>query len=81
MSTYNLLEHFEDLDDVKKLKEHDSNPEAYFNKNVFKDKKLNKLWMKAEMAGFNSMFYVLHPLKNDRTYVTELRTNFISIYS
>lgn len=57
MSTYNLLEHFEDLDDVKKVKEYDSNPEAYFNKNVFKDKKLNKLWIKAEMAGFNSKIY------------------------
>ena len=54
MSTYDLLEHFEDLADTKKLRDHDSNPEVYHNKNIFKDKKLNKLWMKAEMAGFTS---------------------------
>lgn len=53
MSTYNLLEHFQEVEDVKKAKDYDINPEAY-NKNVFKDKKLNKLWTKAEMAGFNS---------------------------
>lgn len=55
MSTYNLLEHFQDTENPKKVKEYDSHPETYFNKNVFKDKKLNKLWTKAEMAGFNSM--------------------------
>ena len=55
MSSYDLLEHFEDVANKQKLKEHDSNPEAYF-KNIFSDKKLNKLWMKAEMAGFTSTF-------------------------
>jgi alpha-2-macroglobulin receptor-associated protein len=56
MSTYGLLEHFEDVSDPKKLKvEHPAFNEAtdeHLNKMVFKDKKLNKLWLKAERSGF-----------------------------
>lgn len=57
MSTYGLLEHFEDTPGVK-LKEHNAFNEAsddYINKSLFKDKKLSKLWAKAETAGFNSI--------------------------
>ncbi len=53
MATYNLLEHFQDMDEVKKTKLSDED-DSYLNTNVFKDKKLNKLWMKAGTAGFNS---------------------------
>lgn len=54
MTAYELLEHFQDSKDLKKakLKEVD-NDDSHFDRNVFKDKKLDKLWMKAEMAGFN----------------------------
>jgi Alpha-2-macroglobulin RAP, N-terminal domain len=57
MSTYGLLEHFEDVSDPKKLKtfEHPAFNEAtddHLNKMVFRDKKLNKLWIKAERSGF-----------------------------
>jgi len=56
MSTYGLLEHFEDVSDPKRLKvEHPAFNEAtddYLNKMVFRDKKLNKLWIKAERSGF-----------------------------
>lgn len=37
----------------------DSSSDNYLNKNIFKDKKLNKLWLKAEKAGFTSKFRLL----------------------
>uniref|UniRef100_A0A2M4BRJ8 Putative alpha 2-macroglobulin receptor-associated protein n=1 Tax=Anopheles marajoara TaxID=58244 RepID=A0A2M4BRJ8_9DIPT len=58
MSTYGLLEHFDDTQDPEKYKHHKANggagagKDAYRNKSLFKDKKLNKLWDKAEGAGF-----------------------------
>lgn len=58
MSTYGLLEHFQDTEDVKKLKDYDIHPDTYINREIFKDKKLNKLWTKAEMAGFSSTCFV-----------------------
>lgn len=57
MSTYDLLEHFDETqnrDEVKKYKgaiDADDH-EKYKNKSLFKDKKLNKLWDKAEVSGF-----------------------------
>lgn len=53
MTTYDLLEHFQDMKGPKKAKLHDVD-DSHLNMDVFKDKKLNKLWMKAEKAGFNS---------------------------
>lgn len=57
MSTYGLLEHFDDTQDPEKYKHHKaySGPVEntnYKNKSLFKDKKLNKLWEKAEISGF-----------------------------
>uniref|UniRef100_A0A182Y8W4 Alpha-2-macroglobulin RAP C-terminal domain-containing protein n=1 Tax=Anopheles stephensi TaxID=30069 RepID=A0A182Y8W4_ANOST len=57
MSTYGLLEHFDDTQDPEKYKMYKANEggskkDAYKNKSLFKDKKLNKLWDKAETAGF-----------------------------
>lgn len=57
MSTYGLLEHFDDTQDPEKYKHHKaySGPVEntnYKNKSLFKDKKLNKLWEKAEVSGF-----------------------------
>ncbi|XP_063228088.1 alpha-2-macroglobulin receptor-associated protein [Bacillus rossius redtenbacheri] len=55
MNSYGLLEHFEDITDPKLLKQHKAFNDAsddYINKSLFKDKKLNKLWLKAEKAGF-----------------------------
>lgn len=55
MSMYGLLEHFEDVSDPKKYKQHKAFNEAsdeHINKSLFKDKKLNKLWDKAERSGF-----------------------------
>lgn len=55
MSTYDLLEHFEDTQDKEKLKPykkfHDAD-DRHINKSLFKDKKLNQLWEKAEVSGF-----------------------------
>ncbi|XP_041764740.1 alpha-2-macroglobulin receptor-associated protein [Anopheles merus] len=58
MSTYGLLEHFDDTQDPEKYKlakSSDGAPkkDTYKNKSLFKDKKLNKLWDKAESAGFS----------------------------
>ncbi|EDW85179.2 uncharacterized protein Dwil_GK12751 [Drosophila willistoni] len=57
MSTYDLLEHFDDTQDAEKLqpfkKFHDPE-ERHRNKSLFKDKKLNRLWEKAEISGFTS---------------------------
>lgn len=57
MSTYDLLEHFNEVQDPVKQKPHKALNEAseeHINKSLFKDKKLNKLWMKAEQSGFTS---------------------------
>ncbi|XP_012283780.1 alpha-2-macroglobulin receptor-associated protein [Orussus abietinus] len=54
MSTYGLLEHFGEMDNPELLKRHKALNDGsnYVAKDVFKDKRLNKLWAKAEMAGF-----------------------------
>lgn len=56
MSTYDLLEHFDETQDPAKVKEYrkfvDRTDDSYMNKSLFKDKKLNRLWEKAEIAGF-----------------------------
>lgn len=54
MSTYGLLEHFEEVNDPKNYKHHKplSGPVYASYKSLFKDKKLNKLWEKAENSGF-----------------------------
>ncbi|KAL1465148.1 hypothetical protein WDU94_004738 [Cyamophila willieti] len=55
MSTYGLLEHFEDIEgEVPKL-DKDANSPEFKPKAIFKDKKLNKLWEKAERSGFTSI--------------------------
>ncbi|CAB3236076.1 unnamed protein product [Arctia plantaginis] len=53
MSAYGLLHHFDP--DAPKQKEHpayNSATDDYINKSIFKDKKLNYLWSKAENSGF-----------------------------
>lgn len=55
MSTYDLLEHFDDTQDPEKYKPYKAysgKVDSYMNKSLFKDKKLNRLWEKAETAGF-----------------------------
>jgi alpha-2-macroglobulin receptor-associated protein len=55
MSTYDLLEHFDDTQNPEKTKHHkafEGPVDNYVSKAVFKDKKLNKLWTKAELSGF-----------------------------
>ncbi|XP_013097698.2 alpha-2-macroglobulin receptor-associated protein [Stomoxys calcitrans] len=57
MSSYDLLEHFEETEDKEKVKPykkfHDPE-ERHINKSLFKDKKLNRLWEKAEVSGFTA---------------------------
>ncbi|EAT37199.1 AAEL010784-PA [Aedes aegypti] len=55
MSTYGLLEYFDDTQDPEKYKPYKAfsgKVDNYMNKSLFKDKKLNKLWEKAETSGF-----------------------------
>lgn len=54
MSTYALLEHFAETEDPKLLKIHKALNDGsnYIAKDMFDDKRLDKLWAKAEMAGF-----------------------------
>uniref|UniRef100_A0A1L8DJH6 Putative alpha 2-macroglobulin receptor-associated protein n=1 Tax=Nyssomyia neivai TaxID=330878 RepID=A0A1L8DJH6_9DIPT len=55
MSTYGLLEHFDDAQNPEKTKSYTTyhgTVDSYKNKSLFKDKKLNRLWEKAEVAGF-----------------------------
>jgi len=50
------MEHFEPdevPEKVKSKKSKDDRSENHINKSVFKDKKLNKLWEKAEKSGFD----------------------------
>lgn len=57
MSTYDLLEHFDDVSDpskIKAYKEKSDSSDTHLNKSMFKDKKLNKLWEKAEHSGFTA---------------------------
>lgn len=55
MSSYDLLHHFEETEDVEAVKQHapfEGKVRNYENKSLFKDKKLNKLWDKVEVSGF-----------------------------
>lgn len=55
MSTYDLLHHFDETQDPEAVKLHtpyEGKVKDYENKSLFKDKKLNRLWEKAEVAGF-----------------------------
>ncbi|VVD05014.1 alpha-2-macroglobulin receptor-associated protein isoform X2 [Leptidea sinapis] len=56
MNNYGLREHFED-NDIGRQKQDpkfNSASEKFINKSLFKDKKLNMLWAKAEASGFTT---------------------------
>jgi alpha-2-macroglobulin receptor-associated protein len=59
MSTYDLLEVMEDVNNPELYKKHKPyegkvKSDNYKNKSLFKDKKLNKLWERAEIGGFST---------------------------
>ncbi|KAG8228188.1 hypothetical protein J437_LFUL008626 [Ladona fulva] len=57
MSTYGLLEHFDEVNNLEKnkhFKAHERKSDKHMNKSLFKDKKLNKLWESAEQSGFTA---------------------------
>lgn len=78
MSTYGLLEHFSDTEDPVLLKRHKALNDGsnYVAKDVFKDPKLNKLWAKAEMAGFTDE--ELNTLKEEFTHHQEKVDEYMS---
>jgi len=71
MSTYGLLEHFAETDDKELLKRHKALNDGsnYVAKDVFDDQRLNKLWSKAERAGFTHE--ELEALKQEFTHHQE----------
>ncbi|XP_058792272.1 alpha-2-macroglobulin receptor-associated protein [Phymastichus coffea] len=81
MSRYDLLEHFEKVDHdtyIKpKLKKQDYG--NYVIQDVFKDKRLNHLWAKAERAGFNHE--ELEALKEEFTHHQEKVNEYLSLLS
>lgn len=56
MASYNLREHFDDHKPMKDKEHaaHNSVLDEHINKSLFKDKKLNALWAKAETSGFSA---------------------------
>lgn len=56
MSTYGILDHFNDTEDPALLKKHKALNDGnnYVTRDMFKDRRLNNLWNKAELAGFTS---------------------------
>ncbi|XP_077297844.1 alpha-2-macroglobulin receptor-associated protein [Arctopsyche grandis] len=82
MSAYGLLEHFEDVQNKVKIQEHGAFNEAseeHINKSLFKDKKLNKLWAKAETSGFTSE--ELQALKEEFSHHQDKIEQYYSILS
>ncbi|CAH0723556.1 unnamed protein product, partial [Brenthis ino] len=56
MNAYGLREHFADTPMARQKQDpaYNSAMDGYINKSLFKDKKLNMLWAKAEASGFTS---------------------------
>lgn len=81
MSTYDLLEHFTDTEDPMLLKRYKALNDGsnYVAKDVFKDSKLNKLWAKAELAGFTCM-YILQHLSQMIKMILENFYNYLIIF-
>ncbi|KAG8037709.1 hypothetical protein G9C98_005920 [Cotesia typhae] len=81
MSTYGLLEHFAETDDPELLKRHKplNDGSNYVAKDLFKDKKLNKLWAKAENAGFTAE--ELEALKQEFSHHQDKIDEYMSILS
>lgn len=62
LEKYNLQEDFKALQDaaiVSKPSKPEMSNDAYV-KSVFRDKKLNKLWLKAEQQGFSGNCIIFH---------------------
>lgn len=79
MSTYGLLEHFAETEDPQLLKRHKALNDGsnYVAKDVFNDKRLNKLWAKAEMAGFTHE--ELEALKEEFTHHQDKVDEYMSL--
>ncbi|XP_026333498.1 alpha-2-macroglobulin receptor-associated protein [Hyposmocoma kahamanoa] len=80
MTMYGLREHFEDS--PTRQKEHDAYNSAiddHINKSLFKDKKLNHLWSKAEASGFTSE--ELAALKEEFTHHQEKIDQYYDLLS
>ncbi|XP_011498576.1 PREDICTED: alpha-2-macroglobulin receptor-associated protein [Ceratosolen solmsi marchali] len=81
MSTYGLLEHFEEVTDPELLKKHKQFKDSsnYIAKDVFKDKRLNKLWAKAERGGFSHE--ELEALKEEFSHHQDKIDEYMSLLS
>ncbi|RZF49111.1 hypothetical protein LSTR_LSTR008397 [Laodelphax striatellus] len=83
MSTYDLLEHFKAVNDPEQHKHHKpltgQKSDTHLNKSLFKDKKLNKLWEKAEVAGFTTE--ELFALREEFTHHQDKLDQYYSLIS
>ena len=52
LNTYGLVEYFDEGESPPKNPKNHAKSDNHVNKILFKDKKLNKLWEKAEKGGF-----------------------------
>ncbi|CAD0200510.1 unnamed protein product [Chrysodeixis includens] len=80
MSNYGLLHHFEP--EAARGKDHpafNSAMDDYINKSIFKDKKLNYLWTKAESAGFT--MEELMALREEFTHHQEKIDQYYDLFS
>ncbi|XP_015176495.1 PREDICTED: alpha-2-macroglobulin receptor-associated protein [Polistes dominula] len=79
MSTYGLLEYFFETEDPMLLKRYKAFNDGsnYVAKDVFKDSRLNKLWAKAELAGFTHV--ELDALKEEFEYHQEKVDEYMSL--
>lgn len=80
MSAYGLLHHFDP--DAPKQKDHpafNSAADDYINKSLFKDKKLNYLWSKAETSGFSAEELVA--LREEFTHHQEKIEQYYDLFS
>lgn len=82
MSTYGLLEHFDEVTNPEKNKDyhpHEGKSDKHLNKSLFKDKKLNKLWESAEKSGFSAT--ELHALKEEFNHHQDKIDQYYSLLS
>lgn len=78
LNSFSLLEYFEEGAKSDKNTENEHNKEDnYINKSLFKDKKLNKLWEKAEKGGFDEI--ELKTLKEEFVHHQEKLDEYYSL--
>ncbi|XP_076765986.1 alpha-2-macroglobulin receptor-associated protein [Xylocopa sonorina] len=79
MSTYGILENFNDTENPELLKKQKplNDGSNYIARNVFRDTRLNKLWAKAEVAGFT--YEELETLKEEFQHYQDKMDEYMNL--